>query len=313
MENVRSARDAFRKKLTKMEEEANAPVKIDIPFELIGTAEEKQHLAKIVNRISKSKLGKETLETAAKAGYVLYFVQSSGSRGACNNTQKMLSLNPTFSDDVLTGTLTHEARHAGQFLRGTVLDWGKASLKKQIMSTRAKEADAQSTACVTLYELKQKGDESAYNKFAETNPSIVEPFEKAVNEGENANMAAFKGWYDDKVIKIAYEDWQIRALQNFKEAKDFNEFSFDDNLSGKEIAEKICVDENSKSYFTDDPKILEGGKFASVEPETMDFFKKFMKERKENHGLEPDKSMYKIPVKNNVVKNKLLANAMQGR
>ena len=200
MGNKKSLKNAFDKKLAEAVEKSTVPIKLDVPFKLLGTDEEKHRLAQIVNRIAKSELGKETLETAAKDGYTLDFVQDEGSRGGCDNNKKALSLNPTFSDEVLSGTLAHEARHVGQYLRGAILDWGKDTIKNQIMLTRAKEADAQSIACVTAWELKQKGDESVYQEFSLNNQSIVKPFEKAIKEDGNAKLEAFKGWYDDLSI-----------------------------------------------------------------------------------------------------------------
>ena len=310
----------------KTTKEKAAEMGLDVPFKLLGTKEEKQRLTKIISRVAKSELGKETLETAAKAGYTLGFVKLINYNGTCDNSKKALSLNLMGSDNTLVGTLTHEARHTGQFTRGSTLNLAEASLKKQIMMTRAKEADAQSIACATVFELKQKGDEGPYKQFSKINTHIVKPFEKALMEGSNSKLAAFNGWYDEEEVKDGYDDSQKQMLQSLEGYKNFNKFTFDSNISGKEIADSICVDKDGKSYFTDDPKILEKGKFAGVSKITMYVYKFYMEERAKNHGLEPDKSIKEIPVwskekkvyicekdKDTAVKNQILAKAVQGR
>ncbi|MCK5296563.1 MAG: hypothetical protein KAJ75_06710, partial [Alphaproteobacteria bacterium] len=177
------------------------------------------------------------------------------------------------------------------------------SLKKQIMMSRAKEADAQSIACMTLFELKQKGDEAPYKKFSKIDAHIVKPFEKSIEEGRNSKLAAFNGWYDSKAITNAYDNYQIQVLQSLEDNKDFNKFTFDGNITGKEIADSICVDKGGKSYFTDDSKTIEKGKFSSVSQETMDFYKFYMSKRAKKHCLEPDKSINEIPVRQSKQKN----------
>ncbi|MCK5295864.1 MAG: hypothetical protein KAJ75_03135, partial [Alphaproteobacteria bacterium] len=69
MFGVKSLKKIFDKKPSEVVEKLTSSIELDVPFKLLGTNEEKRRLAEIVNRVAKSELGKETLETAAKAGY----------------------------------------------------------------------------------------------------------------------------------------------------------------------------------------------------------------------------------------------------
>ncbi|MCK5296189.1 MAG: hypothetical protein KAJ75_04800, partial [Alphaproteobacteria bacterium] len=243
---------------------------------------------------AKSELGKETLEIAAKAGYTVGFVDTLFCFGSCNDIKKTINLNPMFSDDKLVGTLAHEARHAGQFSRGASTSAvGNISVKSQIMLDRAMEADAQRTACIATWELKQKGDENAYKEFALKYPLITNSFEKAVKKGENADTAVFKGWYDDDKMKSIYEDTYRYQVEYEMD----DDTMFRKEYTSKEIVADICFTKDGKGYFTDSHKILEQGKFLDVEQETMDFLQKFMKERKERDGFTPDKSIDELPIR----------------
>lgn len=70
----------------------------------------------------------------------------------------------------MIGVLVHEARHAGQFVRGEYDASDdkrprKETLKTQIMRTRAVEADAQATAVQTLGEMMEAGDVTPLQVF----------------------------------------------------------------------------------------------------------------------------------------------------
>ncbi|MCK5296919.1 MAG: hypothetical protein KAJ75_08515, partial [Alphaproteobacteria bacterium] len=74
------------------------------------------------------------------------------------------------------------------------------------------------------------------------------------------------------------------------------QMNFDNDFSGKDIVEKICLTEDGKTYFTDDVKILEEGKFVDINHETKDFLTRFMEGRRKTFDLAPDKSLNEIPV-----------------
>lgn len=265
---------------------------------LVGTEEEKQRLTNIANRMAKSELGWETLNIAAKSDYSIEFNKSDGS-GFANHETKTISINPNLSDDMLVMVLAHEARHAGQFIRDPSLSKaGKTSIKTMIMIDRATEADAERTACVVGRELKEKGDDAPYYDLCFSSPLIVMSFEKAIAEGSNADMAAFKGWYDNESLKATYEKaYIVERLSSFQTKCIDDKMKFNKARTSKEIVDKVCFIKGGKGYFTDDPKILENPKFLDVEQKTMDFIKKFMATRKIVYGFEPDKNLNEIPVR----------------
>ncbi|MCK5296187.1 MAG: hypothetical protein KAJ75_04790 [Alphaproteobacteria bacterium] len=296
----KSLTKAFNGTLSKVKEVLDKVIDITAPdsIRFIGTEEEQLRLTKIVNRTAQSKLGRETLEIAAKAGYSVKF-STSDKGGSANSIRKEININPTLNDAMLVMVLVHEAQHAKQFSRKSLLkDVKKNSIKTMIMFDRASEADAQRTSCITGWELKQKGDEFPYKNFADDSPLITRSFEKAVKKGGNADMAAFKGWYDDGERKSAYEkSYIVNHLVSFQVKCKDDKLKFNKNCTGKEVTDKMCLTTEGENYFTDDAGILEKGKFLDVKQETMTFLKKFMMTREIVHGLESDKSLDEISIR----------------
>ena len=277
------------------EKDVSASAELAVPIKLLGTTEEKKRLTEIVNKASESKLGKETLEFAAKNGFTLDFTSILGVSGVCDGNKKTLSIDPFGHNNNLACILVHESRHACQIIREPWLSNRdkNSTIKTQVMMLRAMEADAQRTACIATWELKQKGDENAYKEFALKYPLITNSFEKAVKKGENADTAVFKGWYDDDKMKSIYEDTYRYQVEYEMD----DDTMFRKEYTSKEIVADICFTKDGKGYFTDSHKILEQGKFLDVEQETMDFLQKFMKERKERDGFTPDKSIDELPIR----------------
>lgn len=134
-----------------------------IPFEIIGDKITQARISKMINRIAASQTGRDVLETACKAGYAVGMEFVLGCNGGCSKEKKLIILNPLSKDEELIGVLVHEARHAGQFVRGEYDASDdkrprKETLKTQIMRTRAVEADAQATAVQALGEMMEAGD-----------------------------------------------------------------------------------------------------------------------------------------------------------
>lgn len=301
MTNINSIKEAFNKNRVEAEKETVTPEELAVPINLLGNDKGKKYLTNLVNRVAKSELGKKTLEDAAKAGYSIDLATIPGSFGGCDNNQKIIFLNPSFEEDRLLLTLAHEARHAAQFERKSFPDFEHDTMKSQIMIARAMEADAQRAACVTGWELSQKGDEAPYKHFSNDEPCIAQAFEKAINKNatiEEASTAAFKGWYDNNHIKDLYEDmYIIKQLGGITQQGLDGQMKFNNNYSGKDIVEKMCFTEDGKNYFTDNPEVLEQGKFVDIKPESKNFLEQFMDNRRRMFGLEPDKTLEELPIR----------------
>ncbi len=254
-----------------------------VPFELLAEPEANKFLVDIINRVAKSPTGKKSLEAAAKAGYAIDILNMPGSMGGCNPQEKVIYLNPVFSDSVLVTALAHESRHADQFDRNIIPDFENDSVKSQIMLTRAMEADAQRIACVTGWELSQQGDDLPYKDFADTERFVVKPFELAISKGadvDTASTEAFKGWYDNNGTKKAYESIYInQQFDGFKSQGIDRAMKFENEISGKEIADRVCFKEDGTSYFKDNPKILENDKFVDIDMATKGYLRRFMMNR----------------------------------
>ncbi len=285
------------------EKDVSASAELAVPIKLLGTTEEKKRLTEIVNKASESKLGKETLEFAAKNGFTLDFTSILGVSGVCDGNKKTLSIDPFGHNNNLACILVHESRHACQIIREPWLSNRdkNSTIKTQVMMLRAMEADAQRASCVAAWQIKQNGDAKVYTTFARKNRFTAEPFEKALNEGrslDEASTEAFKGWYDNDNIKTSYEKsffiGQLGALK--KEGKD-DILEFSKNITNQDVADKICIDDDGKSYFTDNPKIFESESFLGINKETMSFLEDLMKWREKEQGLSPDKTLKEIPLR----------------
>ena len=302
----KSVKNAFEKVHGNESSEAKeSALALDVPINLVGTEEEKNRLTKITNRMTKSSFGKDTLEIAAEAGYSICFVDGLPGLGVCDRHEKTISLGSSFNDDMLVMALSHEARHAGQFIREPWLDdIEHDSLKAQIMVSRAIEADAQSVSCMVCWELMQQGDRDVYGNFRSVNRLISRRFEKELRKKDadvgKAMTEAFEGWYDNDQLKSAYEEiYYVDRLSAICRDGYGAELKMDRNLTGKELVDKVCFAGKDVIYFTGDPKMLECGSFLDVNDKTMSYFKRFMKERKEKYGLDADKTLEEIPLRDN--------------
>ena len=122
---------------------------------------DKPRMVALVNRLAKSPCGLETLQIAADNGFKFSFFDD-GVRccGACDEAGHALRLTPKESDAKLVGTLCHECRHAGQFVRGAHEAFGVMDVRSELMCFRAMEADAQTYAITACKELSLQFDRS---------------------------------------------------------------------------------------------------------------------------------------------------------
>ena len=189
---------------------------------------DKPRMVALVNRLAKSPCGLETLQIAADNGFKFSFFDD-GVRccGACDEAGHWVRLNPRESDAKLVGTLCHECRHAGQFVRGAHEAFGVMDVRSELMCFRAMEADAQTYAITACKELQLQGDRSPYNVFADRYPEIEEAFRASYDKHGKVNHDVMtdtnESWYDQIRTKTVYEEaYQIEPMT--KEIYDLKQF-----------------------------------------------------------------------------------------
>lgn len=285
--------------------------KPEVDFQISGSAQEKRRLVSLVNRVARSSpFGRSVLEKAAKGGYSLSFETRNGTViGSCCEVKKAISLDPVYSDDRLISTLTHESRHAGQFINGADSEFGKRTVKSEIMYYRAMEADAQAVAAVTTLEMKGRGEGRPWGKLKKDSSFVTDALkyaEEHIAEPRATNgllSAAFKGWYDDVMIKEVYENSYIAStmdeiMKNRKEAEN----PYDRRETSKNIVNMIC-DGVDGCYFKNEPDILENKNFLDISSSTLSKAMHYFSVRKMRTGKDPDSSLDALPVRQSALIN----------
>lgn len=250
------------------------------PFEINGDEKAQIRIVEMINAISASETGRQTLEIASKAGYKLGMEFAFGCNGGCNKEKKQIILNPVSKDDVLVGVLIHEARHAGQFERGEydACDENRPrneTIKTNVMRTRAVEADAQATAAQVLGEMFEAGNEEPLFAFCRQpdNSKIGRAFEYAMYEegalqNGNARTAAFLAWYENEPVKKAYDEYYQVDMMERRQEKGLNKTdTYSESQSAAQIVKDLCLNNDGSCYFKENPKVLEGGHYVNVDRE----------------------------------------------
>lgn len=274
--------------------------------------EEQPRMIALVNRLAKSPSGLETLQIAADNGFKFSFFEP-GVRccGACDEAGHWVRLNPNETDDKLVGTLAHECRHAGQFVRGAHEAFGVMDVRSELISFRAMEADAQTYAVTSCKELALQGETGPYNIFKQRYPEIEKAFDTAYKAAGNkithdVMTETFEGWYDQLRTKTVYEEaYQIepmtKELYDLKQGKEQKLF-YNKQKMGAEEAIAMAGWTKDGNYYTKDPKRLESGKFLDVAEQTMGDMRDFFKLREELTGMAADPSLDTIPVRPDTMK-----------
>ena len=301
-----SLKDVFSNPLLQKEYDISVRPVVDV--RMICSDEQKPRLTALINRLAQSERGLEALRAAQKADFGFGFFNDKGNcLGVCDKADWTVTLNENASDDKLVGTLAHECRHAGQFIRGAHETFGKQDLKSEIIMFRAMEADAQANALAACYELAQIGDKRPLEFFG--CPEITKPFNRELqNNGgvvtPEAMTAAFKGWYDQHDIKKAYERaYEVEPMwaeERSLQAGNAPKLLYAEPLDTTQTVKSITHTDKG-SYFTDDPKILETGKYLDVTESTKAAFNLFFKIRHETTGMAPDPTNAHIPTRPNTV------------
>lgn len=272
--------------------------KLVLNIDLTACSEEEQpRMIAIVNRLAKSQQGLEALQVAAEKGYRFGFMSDGrNANGVTNFFAKRILLNSHRTDDKLIGTLCHECRHAVQNDRSSVLkEEDRWDIKTNLLYNRAMEADAQVCAIVACKELEAQGDVKPYAEFKDKYPEIEAAFNQAYLAAGNkitheVMTKAFEGWYDQKRIKTLYEQgYVLKPLSNDVRwmKKGANGKPFDRVVSAEQTIKEITRTKDG-NYFTDNPEILNGGKYMSVSENTMKQMQNYIDTR--NHLKKGDKS-----------------------
>lgn len=267
-------------------------------------------LVNIIDTIANnSEFGRAVLEDAANAGYGITFEYMSAC-GYCEKESKMIALNPALSDDLLIATLAHESRHAQQFVHGANDDFGMMNLKSEIMNTRAEEADAETAAAATCFEMKKNGVDGPWKAFASDSPEISSEFLKA-SDGKNDQVtdkmlqAAFNGWFKDIKTVEAYEqsyyqDVMDTAMDKGKEFK----YPYDKEVSSKEIVTMFCHNAKGECYWKNNLDVMNEFEKLSVCAKTINIADEFFRTREEKNGTAMDDSYLQLPVRDPKFLNK---------
>ena len=154
------------------------------------------------------------------------------------------------------------------------------------------EADAESYGCLVAWELKAKGNDACWKDFAEQFPEITTPFETTLKETGDINQArtaAFKGWYDNAERRDTYDESLVQRIEK-SPPKSFNKKL--KSVSAARFVKAFCTDpDTGENYFTEDPKILESGKYTTLYEDSKDRIMAMHKKREALPGRIPDKTL----------------------
>lgn len=276
--------------------------------------DERPRMISLINRLAKSKAGFETLQIAADGGYEFHFIKGkSRGYGYCDPENKCVALNPSSSDDKLVGTLCHECRHAGQFIRGKEFENADFNVQSQLLYFRAMEADAQTYAVTACDELNRQGDAGPLQQFYKFYPEIAKAHTNAMEKSggrQSYRMMTdvFKGWYDQNNTKTSYEEgYQLEPMQ--EELRNMLRgaaptMMFSDSVSCQDTVRTLAWTKEG-NYFVDDPQILMSGKYMDVSERSFGDMCQFFSRRQELTGDEWDETLRDIPTRPNTLERRV--------
>jgi hypothetical protein len=270
-----------------------------------GNEKHKKRITSFTQRLVKSAEGAKLVKAVNEAGYKIEMVSGLDRMlGLCDPEEKTICLNDGLSNSNCVEVLAHEMKHALQFERNVTALADKHNIKSQIMITRAMEADAEATAALVTWELKAKGDNAPWDEFEKESFGISRAFKAVAGSSNLANKpnknkaltAAFRAWYDNKNIMNAYDENFVEYMEDYEKQGFLGIMSFDKDVKPKKIIDGICSMSDGEKYFDAKPDLLEKEKYLSVSPDVMEDLEDLMARRKENYGIEPDKSLEKIHI-----------------
>lgn len=287
-----------------------------VEIEISGGKKAVGKMIAVINEMCKSPAGKMILEEAANENYDLCFDPETiraGQLGCTSPDEMSCALNPNNTLEQNIATLAHELRHVYQYSFSFTekITCGTHDTKTKIHRDRTMEADAEGFCCLVAWELKERGSEGCWNTMAAENPEITVPFEKTLKETGDLNQArtaAFLSWYDDSVRRNTYDVTHAQELEEMEPGEMNKKLK---SVSVQKMIEAYCCDpEKPDSYFTQDPAILNSGKYLALYADMKDRIEKQHNKLSGERGSAPDKTIAELPVQERPATEKSNAKAV---
>ena len=271
-----------------------------VDIAIAGKPADQAKMIEVINEMCKSDAGRTILEAAADNDYTLKFdrqLERSDLFGEADPSEEVCTLNPknTLAENIVT--LAHELRHAYQYTyeESEVCPF-EYDTKTMFLQNRVMEADAESYGCLVAWELKEQGNDLCWQDMKKQFPEITQPFEDTFAETGDINQArtaAFKGWYDNEERRTNYDESMDDWIRGVKPEAFRNKLK---SVSANKFVNAFCSDpETGDVYFTENPKILESGKYMTVNEDIKERLLSHHEQREAFPGRIPDKSLRAMP------------------
>lgn len=214
----------------------------------------RERVSQLLAVLGMTKQGKELIADAKEFG-VKIMTDNIRAHGSFDDETNVVKLNCGGTFDRQLATLAHELRHAQQFKNGVQMNALKDRPEDYLHSQWLIEADANVSACVATWELKQMGIEGPYNALMKDDKHILEPFTKSAEQGGletgDAQRAAFEGWFTDTGIRGCYDANYIRNFEYRKRnaTKEERAEQFTRAVPVEDQVKKVC-NVQGKSYMS---------------------------------------------------------------
>lgn len=272
--------------------------KADVAIQKQGSLMEKRRLNHLINRVAESGIGREVLEAAASGGYTVVFEARKGSHGFCNDQDKVLGLNPASSDEDLTVTLAHEARHAQQYSRGalTGVYSPKYDMATQLKERRLMEADAFAVSVGVAKDIALAGDGRSLETLRSgAAGGLVDAYEANLKSGKKQALTeAVLAFYDTDKLKTLYEYEYVlkplslgRAFGNM--TGEYKSFPVEESVA------KICT-MNGGNYFSRPAAELNTPERAGISGRTAGWIAQYARDCDKVGAEQADPTLEKLPV-----------------
>jgi hypothetical protein len=248
------------------------------PFKASGSFEDKKRIEKLVARLSASKSAKKELEDLFNFGYTISLESSLDCLGYHQYETKSIVLGRQTSDAENIATLAHEVRHMRQCFNKIAAMPKLHEPFTEILVDRATEADAEMTAGIAVWELKEKGDAKPWGKFKKTSHNIAQAIENGFSKGKELNEIktdAFLSWYKKQSRVDGYTENYVDYLDELKESNTLGKVRLYRQRDAQEIISKVCQNDG-ECYFTKDAKTIEAPKYSAISKDDYKKLKNFV-------------------------------------